>query len=230
MCAELREPRSSRPSGAPSAKNQAHCPDPWPTGSRRAPPSRAPRPRKDKADRRAPRRACALPPTPRPGASARQARARSRRRSRARYLPDRSAAATCGNFAHAAASACDIAGRTISSPSETASPLAAAADRARTSAPTTLPVIDDAEVAELDPAHPADGAIDERVRRNRRQRLAHQPLDRHAQRGRFRAGDRPQASRSVTMPVFRTLADGTVPVPLSARKATRYAVASCGPA
>ena len=48
--------------------------------------------------------------------------------------------------------------------------------------------------------HSADRPIDERVRRDHRQRLAHQALDRHAQRLVSIVGDRRKTSRSVAIP------------------------------
>ena len=52
--------------------------------------------------------------------------------------------------------------------------------------------IDDAEMAGLETIHAADGAIDEGIRRNRRERPAHDLPDRQIERGGAEPGDRAQ--------------------------------------
>src|SRR4051794_14688235 len=53
-------------------------------------------------------------------------------------------------------------------------------------------LIDNAEVAHVEPAHSADGAIDEGIPRDHRERIAHDALDRYRECIAPLAGQRPQ--------------------------------------
>ena len=116
-----------------------------------------------------------------------------------------SAAATCGSFAQARAEGAG-ARRPRRSRRRARSPRRrAAASRSRAdSAPTTRAgVVDDAEMADPQAAHAADGAVDEGVGRHGRERLRHERaptgiVERRRRRARPIARSR---SRSVTMPV-----------------------------
>ena len=104
-----------------------------------------------------------------------------------------SEAATRGSLAQAAASAWTSVAASISSPSETASPARSRSRSRADSAPIDAPaLVDHAEVADMEPAHPADRAIDEGIGRNDRERLAHELLDRQRQRRAAMPRDRAQ--------------------------------------
>ena len=63
----------------------------------------------------------------------------------------------------------------------------------RANAPTTLPnFVDNAEIASPETIHAANGAIDKGVRRDRRQRLAHDLPDRRVECGSAERRDRAQ--------------------------------------
>ena len=100
---------------------------------------------------------------------------------------------TAGNFAHALPSAWTSLAASISSPSSDGFAGPQAQEIAGGERPDhAARLIDHAEMAHVEPAHSADGAIDEGIRRDHGERVAHDSLDRHRECIAAMAGHRPQ--------------------------------------